>query len=503
MRGRAVEHQRAGDARPRVHDRQAAATFRIAFVGDSIGAGWGVNDGEGFEPLLEQSSTRGRERGRAGRSRSSTSPCRGTGPASAGTTSRGSAGATAPDLVDLRIDPGRRGLGRAPAPRPAAPRDRLGLARATATSWPPRRPRPGGTPETYKRVLRPFRDCRLRRGLSAAVADCRRAACPASWSWSRASASRRPPAERSMWRRLARDAGFAPVVDLTDAYDGHRPGHAGDRPERLPSQRRRPRPARPPARPRRWTGSARAPAALDDPPPAGKRGQAVPDDHEPDRPASGPPTSASRRPSPSWSWGSSPGRSTGPAPRRCSRAPARPSSTGPTASRRRRLLRGPDRRRRRRGGAGELAMRPPGQAIRLGPVPRGQRLAPAPRPAPLSSSSSRTSTARSSASRSRPTAGLRDREYTLEKPPGVFRIAVLGSSIDMGWGVGTEDTYVSLLEDWLNATPPGAGWRGGSRCSTSPSPPTARCSGSRPSAARRWPSIPTWCSTRRPCSTTG
>jgi hypothetical protein len=47
--------------------------------------------------------------------------------------------------------------------------------------------------------------------------------------------------------------------------------------------------------------------------------------------------------------------------------------------------------------------------------------------------------------------GLRDREYTLEKPPGVFRIAVVGSSIDMGWGIGTEETYVNLLEDWLNA----------------------------------------------------
>ncbi len=46
--------------------------------------------------------------------------------------------------------------------------------------------------------------------------------------------------------------------------------------------------------------------------------------------------------------------------------------------------------------------------------------------------------------------GLRDREYSLEKPPGVFRIAVLGSSIDMGWGVGTEETYVKLLEGWLN-----------------------------------------------------
>jgi hypothetical protein len=47
--------------------------------------------------------------------------------------------------------------------------------------------------------------------------------------------------------------------------------------------------------------------------------------------------------------------------------------------------------------------------------------------------------------------GLRDREYSLKKPPGVFRIVLLGSSIDMGWGVGTEATYVKLLEDWLNA----------------------------------------------------
>jgi hypothetical protein len=46
--------------------------------------------------------------------------------------------------------------------------------------------------------------------------------------------------------------------------------------------------------------------------------------------------------------------------------------------------------------------------------------------------------------------GLRDREYTVAKPPGVFRIALLGSSIDMGWGIGTEETYVKRLEDWLN-----------------------------------------------------
>jgi hypothetical protein len=47
--------------------------------------------------------------------------------------------------------------------------------------------------------------------------------------------------------------------------------------------------------------------------------------------------------------------------------------------------------------------------------------------------------------------GMRDREYSVEKPAGIYRIAVLGSSIDMGWGIGTEECYVSLLEGWLNA----------------------------------------------------
>lgn len=47
--------------------------------------------------------------------------------------------------------------------------------------------------------------------------------------------------------------------------------------------------------------------------------------------------------------------------------------------------------------------------------------------------------------------GLRDREgYSPTKPSGVFRIALLGSSIDMGWGVRTEETYENRLEDWLN-----------------------------------------------------
>jgi alginate O-acetyltransferase complex protein AlgI len=46
--------------------------------------------------------------------------------------------------------------------------------------------------------------------------------------------------------------------------------------------------------------------------------------------------------------------------------------------------------------------------------------------------------------------GLRDKEYALEKPAGTYRFALLGSSSDMGNGVGDTDTYESIVEQELN-----------------------------------------------------
>jgi hypothetical protein len=46
--------------------------------------------------------------------------------------------------------------------------------------------------------------------------------------------------------------------------------------------------------------------------------------------------------------------------------------------------------------------------------------------------------------------GMRDREYALAKPPGTFRIALLGSSNVMGWGVRYENTLDAHLERQLN-----------------------------------------------------
>jgi lysophospholipase L1-like esterase len=43
-------------------------------------------------------------------------------------------------------------------------------------------------------------------------------------------------------------------------------------------------------------------------------------------------------------------------------------------------------------------------------------------------------------------AGFRGRERSLAKPPGAFRIALIGDSIAMGWGVAEVDSYAARLE---------------------------------------------------------
>ena len=50
--------------------------------------------------------------------------------------------------------------------------------------------------------------------------------------------------------------------------------------------------------------------------------------------------------------------------------------------------------------------------------------------------------------------GLRDREYTLEKLPDTYRVAVLGASFTMPSGVEIEDSFHSILEERLTAESP-------------------------------------------------
>jgi len=46
--------------------------------------------------------------------------------------------------------------------------------------------------------------------------------------------------------------------------------------------------------------------------------------------------------------------------------------------------------------------------------------------------------------------GMRDREYQKQKPPGTYRIALLGASNTMGWGVGDGDNFETFMEEELN-----------------------------------------------------
>jgi hypothetical protein len=46
--------------------------------------------------------------------------------------------------------------------------------------------------------------------------------------------------------------------------------------------------------------------------------------------------------------------------------------------------------------------------------------------------------------------GMHSPEIAREKQPGTFRIAVLGASMDMGWGVTYQETYCHQLQEWLN-----------------------------------------------------
>lgn len=46
--------------------------------------------------------------------------------------------------------------------------------------------------------------------------------------------------------------------------------------------------------------------------------------------------------------------------------------------------------------------------------------------------------------------GMRDQDYERQPPPHTFRIAMLGASSVMGWGVGDGETFETLVEDRLN-----------------------------------------------------
>ena len=51
--------------------------------------------------------------------------------------------------------------------------------------------------------------------------------------------------------------------------------------------------------------------------------------------------------------------------------------------------------------------------------------------------------------------GMRDRDYERHPSAGTYRIAMLGASTVMGWGVGDDETFEALVESRLNESHPG------------------------------------------------
>src|SRR5262245_17041704 len=52
---------------------------------------------------------------------------------------------------------------------------------------------------------------------------------------------------------------------------------------------------------------------------------------------------------------------------------------------------------------------------------------------------------------------MQDREYEQKPPPDTYRVALLGASSVMGWGVGDGETFEALLEGRLNRDGLGSG----------------------------------------------
>ncbi len=191
-------------------------TFRIALVGDSIAAGWGVDDGLGFEPIAERTWNR--------RSTQADGPTvevlnfavPGHAPGQRWEHFRRVGPATSPDLVlfestlaDLGWDERRlrtllpRGIG---FDSPVY-RDALTSLRTAPSA-------------DFKARLRPHRDAILEGVYRRVVADCREQGIPVVWVLLPRVGKPVIPGDRASLIGLARSAGFDRLIDVSDAFEG-------------------------------------------------------------------------------------------------------------------------------------------------------------------------------------------------------------------------------------------------------------------------------------------
>jgi lysophospholipase L1-like esterase len=196
-----------------------SGTFRIALVGDSIGAGWGVDVEERFESILEAAwDTRAwRVGGRAVEILNCAVP--GHSPGQRWYHFSQIGWPMHPDLVicestaaDVGWDERRlryllaRGLGW------DSPLYRKALESAGAV--------PFQSPDDYKRILRPRHMDLLGEVYATMVKDCRDRGVPIIWVLVPRVGRPSDAADQQALLQTARSAGFSSVIDVTNAYDG-------------------------------------------------------------------------------------------------------------------------------------------------------------------------------------------------------------------------------------------------------------------------------------------
>ena len=199
-----------------------AGTFRIAMVGDSIAAGWGVRVDDRFESILERTWD--------DRSRN--------------------AGGPAVEVLDCAVPghaPGQRWHHFQRVGWPMRPDLVICEATEADVGWDERRLRyvlarghgfdsplfggalnvhgiaPGWSPEEYKHALQPYHREILAGAYRAMAADGSARGVPIIWVLIPRVGRPTDPAQREMMLAMARAAGFAEVVDASDAYDGQDP----------------------------------------------------------------------------------------------------------------------------------------------------------------------------------------------------------------------------------------------------------------------------------------
>jgi len=196
-----------------------ARTFRIALVGDSIGAGWGVDVADRFESILEETWNARSQSANGPRVEILNCAVPGHAPGQRWDHFRRIGWPMQPDLVICESTAADVGWDER--------RLRFLLARGLAWDSPIYRQAlvsagvsPSGSPDDYKRALRPRHWEILGEVYAAVTRDCRERGVPVIWVLiPRVGRPGDAPDQRELLQ-TARTAGFSRVVDVSSAYDG-------------------------------------------------------------------------------------------------------------------------------------------------------------------------------------------------------------------------------------------------------------------------------------------